>query len=140
MAFKLFLDVNIIIDFCDKNREKHNEALEIFKRIENNDLECCVSESVLNTTSYIAGKIIGKTQALLLLNDIISVCRLLPNNKTLYISALHAAKNDIEDSVLYQLALYHQMDFFVTNDIKDFRKIEVPILPVMQAKDILKLI
>jgi predicted nucleic acid-binding protein len=139
-VFKAFLDINILVDFCDRNRSEHLQAVQLFQHAESGNIDCFISESVLNTTAYIATKIIGKTMTAQFLKDLLEYCLLLPNSNAIYLSGIQNAKNDIEDAVLYQLALNNQMDYFLTNDIKDLHKIEVPSLPVLQAKDLMKLL
>ncbi len=53
---------------------------------------------------------------------------------------LYTNPPDFEDALLYQVALHHQMDYFVTSNVKDFRKIQQQVLPVIRARDLNKLL
>ena len=55
-------------------------------------------------------------------------------------NAYKNAKNDLEDAVLYQIALEHKMDYFISSDVKDFKKIAKNSLPIVSAKKMLGII
>ena len=54
------------------------------------------------------------------LNDLISISPC--SNKTFY-SALHANFDDLEDALLYQIALENKLDYFITNDLSLIKKL-----------------
>jgi hypothetical protein len=41
---------------------------------------------------------------------------------------------DFEDGLLYEIALHHQLDYFITSNTKDFKRIQNSMLPVINAK------
>ncbi|MBD0279026.1 MAG: hypothetical protein M3342_04885 [Bacteroidota bacterium] len=55
-------------------------------------------------------------------------------------AALQSPITDIEDAILYHLALHHRLDYFVTENIKDFKKGALPSLPVITASQLLRLL
>ena len=140
MAFNIFLDINIVADLLDNKRLWHKEASALFAAAEKEDINCYVSESVLNTTAYIVSKNLPVTTTVSIFSYLLSFIKVLPISNKIYIEALQNVKNDIEDSVLYQIALSEKMDYFITNDLKDFKKIENSSLPVIQAKQLLELL
>ncbi len=40
---------------------------------------------------------------------------------------------------LYQLAFDNKLDYFITSDIKDFKRLEKPSLPVIKPTEFIKL-
>ena len=140
MAFKILIDTNILIDLLDANRLNHQAAIDLFNEAENNNLSVFVSESVLNTTAYLVRKDYSVKQIKDVFQHLLSFVEIIPVNNFTYTAGLQMAVNDLEDAILYSAALAKRLDYFITNDIKDLRKIELPALPVMQAKDVLKLI
>jgi predicted nucleic acid-binding protein len=51
---KIFIDANIILDFLDTNRVKHNIASQLFKSINFNHYELFISEDMLTNIFYIS--------------------------------------------------------------------------------------
>lgn len=140
MGYSIFLDINIIADFLDEERMENANAIELFRKIQDGAVLAYFSESVVNTTAYVVRKIISPREFKELMTEMLSVIIYLSSSANTIISAYHNAKNDLEDAVLYQIALENKMDYFVTSDIKDYKKIEHPLLPVVTAKKILSII
>ena len=140
MALKVFLDVNIIVDFFLESRTGHKEAVQILSAVEDGKIDLCVSETVINTSVYLTRKSVVADVFKKGINDMLLFGKVLPcNNNTVHQAYLNA-KNDLEDAVLYQIALENKMEYFVTSDIKDYKKIQHPLLPVVTAKQLLKII
>lgn len=140
MAIKILVDTNILIDLLDAKRLNHQAAIDLFNEAENNNLSVFVSESILNTTAYLVRKDYSVKQIKDVFQHLLSFVEILPVNNFTYTAGLQMAVNDLEDAILYSAALAKRLDYFITNDVKDLRKIELAALPVMQAKDVMKLI
>ena len=140
MDCKFFLDINIVVDYLLHGRDHHTEAKELLRETDGLFVQAFFSENVINTTAYLVQKIIDAADLKILVNDLVSFITVLPcTNNTIH-HAYHNAKNDLEDAVSYQIALENGMDYFVTNDIKDFKKIIKPQLPVLTAKEMMNII
>ncbi|MGI4805443.1 MAG: type II toxin-antitoxin system VapC family toxin [Janthinobacterium lividum] len=140
MAFKVFLDINIMIDLLDANRPEHLPAKQLFEAIERKKVKAHFSESVINTTAYIIRKSIKIADFKDFVIDLLMLIKVLPCTNTVVKEAYTNAKNDLEDAVLYQIALEHKIDYFLTNNNKDFQKLANEDLPVVSAKQLLELI
>lgn len=140
MGFKIFLDTNIIIDFFDARRSEHETAVQLFDCAEKNIVAAKTSETALNTTVYILRKEFRTDAMKAMLNDLLSFLDILPCSNALYRRALLLNANDLEDAVLYQLALESRLDYFVTSNKKDFKNMVSPLLPVVSAKEMMKLL
>lgn len=140
MVYKLFLDINILIDLLDKKRSNHEDAVTLISAAEDGRVYSFVTESVLNTASYLIRKDFSVKRTIELFNHYLSFTELIPIDNAIYLSGLQAAVNDIEDAILYSAALHQKLNYFITNDIKDFHKIQTESLPVMVAKEFLKLL
>ena len=140
MACKIFLDTNVIADFLDRERMEHASALDLFNEIEQQNVHAFFSESVINTASYILRKIIPIPQFKILMNDMIAQIRILPCTNAIVEDAYKNAKNDLEDAVLYQVALSGKVDYFITSDTKDFKKLERASLSVVSAKKMIDIL
>lgn len=140
MAHKIFLDINILVDFLDRDREEHTSAKQLFEAIENKKIKAYFSESVINTTAYVIRKKIKVDIFKQLMFDLLLLVKVLPCTNVIVKEAYFNAKNDLEDAVLYRIALNHQLDYFITSDQKDFKKLAHQSLPVYSARSFLSLI
>ena len=139
MGTKIFLDTNVVIDFFDPLRAEYLNATRLFSIIEQNEIAGYVSESVLNTSVYILRKQFPPTELREILTDFLSVISILPCSTKSYLQSLKLAGNDIEDALLYQLAIENNLDYFITEDKKDFKKFSLSILPVISTKEFLNI-
>lgn len=140
MANKIFSDINILIDLLDSKRKHHAEAVHLLNEAEKGNCYIFITESVLNTTAYLIRKDYSTIKLKELFNHLLSFAELIPVSSFIYSSGLQRMVNDVEDAILYAAALSANLDFFVTNDTKDFKKLEIPSLPVVSAREFLLLI
>lgn len=136
MAYKIFLDTNIIIDFFDSQRNDNQNAIDILKKINEGAVSGFVSESVITTTAYILSRTFKEKfdkESIFQLCEFITV---LPCTSKTIINSRKPFKADFEDSILYEIALENNLDYFLTNDIKDFKKISNRSLPVVNYKQL----
>jgi predicted nucleic acid-binding protein len=140
MAYNIFLDVNVVVDFFLNSRDGHAEAVKLMDAAEKKIVNIYLSESVINTTAYLTRKSIYFNSFKEAMNEMLLFSKVLPCSNIIIKNAYSIAKNDLEDAVLYQLAMHHQLDYFVTSDVKDFKKIQHPLLPVVTAKKMVELI
>lgn len=140
MAYNIFLDTNIIVDFFVAERKEHKNAVNLIDAAEKNFVKACISESVINTTAYLVGKSLHVSEfrkAMIELNTFIKV---LPCSNIIIGNAYKSNANDLEDAVLYQIASEGKADYFITSNKKDFKKIASASLPVVSTKEILELL
>ena len=139
MDYKIFLDVNIIIDYFDGTRARHLEAKEIMKNIEINYFKGFISESVINTAVYLIQKGFSINELRQNMDELVSMLTVLPCTNATIHKAYRLQTNDLEDAVLYQLALENKSDYFITSDKKDFKKLSSVLMPVITSAELLKL-
>jgi predicted nucleic acid-binding protein len=134
MASKLFLDINIIIDYVQERDYELNAIKEIMHLAELRKLELFISESVIATSFYFLQK--QKIDALSVLREICKIVNVIPFSKDILYYPVEKYK-DIEDGLLYFLAAKAKMDYFITRNVKDFVFL-FPSLPVMSPTNFLK--
>jgi len=140
MAFRVFLHVNVLVDFFDAYREHHDEAKQLMQKIEDEVVAGFVSESVINTTVYIIQKGFTPKDLRKTIDELVAMLVVLPcTNKTIH-TAYMLPTNDLEDAVLYQIALENKLDFFITFDKAAYKKLTSVMLPVITAKEFLKMV
>lgn len=96
MAYKIFLDINILIDLLDDRRISHIDAVNLITEAESGNCYPYVTESVLNTTSYLVRKDYPPSKLKVLFLDLLSFVELIPVNSVMYITGLQSALNDIQ--------------------------------------------
>ena len=134
MAYKLFLDTNIIIDYVQERVNELDSIKEIMYLAEIGKIELFISESIITTSFYILQK--EKIEALPVLREICKIVHTLPFSKDILYYPIEKFK-DIEDGLLYFLAVKNKMDYFITRNVKDFSFL-FPSLPVISPTNFLK--
>ena len=134
MAYSAFLDTNIIIDLLDPLRPFHEESLQLFDMLEHGKFKAHFSESVVTTTAYIIRKDYSKNKICEIVDSLNKKIILLPCSAGNLSAAARKFPPDFEDGLLYEIALHHQMDYFITSNTKDFKTIQNTMLPVINAK------
>ena len=133
MASKIFVDINIWLDFFLK-RQEYDDAEKIVELMVHGEIDVYISVSVFQTLSFYLQKDRGISASKKLLLQLLNDVKLIETNKSLLQQALTSTMNNIEDAVHYFTALSYQMDYIITNDI-GFQKAALPILPVISVKE-----
>lgn len=119
MVSKLFLDTNILLDFFLGREGELFEIEEIFDSAQQGSVECYISESVLATSIYFLQKEKRKN-VLQMVRNVLTILTVLPFHHEVLSFSLESF-DDIEDGLLFFLARFHKLDFFITRNVKDFK-------------------
>jgi predicted nucleic acid-binding protein len=135
---KVFLDTNVILDHA-LDRAFADEANKIFALAEENKISCYISTGSVYTLAYVLEKAtknidVVREKLLMYLTFIIPVSNLPFNIEQ---AICDKTFDDIEDAFQYYAALQAGCDFFVTANIRDFKKGEQKKLPVLKPDDYL---
>jgi len=131
---KLFLDVNIILDYTLEREGELKEIETLFELAEAGKVELYISESVIATVLYFLQK--SKLDALAIVRELSTVINFIPFKKDVLFFSLEQYK-DAGDGLLYFLAAKANMDYFIARNIKDF-SFTLPSLPVTAPAKFLK--
>ena len=134
MAYKLFLDTNIIIDYVQERKHELDAINEIMYLAGLDKIELFISESSVTNSFYVLQK--QKIDALPVLREICKTINFIPFSKDILYYPIEKYK-DAEDGLLYFLASKAKMDYFITRNVKDFTYL-FPSLPVMSPTNFLK--
>ena len=137
MAIKVFLDTNIVLDILDDKRSFHPQAVKLYRLIEDYELNAFISESVLTNSDYILQKIATKPIRLSMLSQLLDFVEVLPCITKTCLNAFQRNVADLEDALLYQVALEANVDYFITNDSSVLKKLSSSSLPVVSTKEFL---
>lgn len=134
MGYKLFLDTNIIIDFVQERKFELDAIKEILHLGELGKLQLFISETVITTGFYVLQK--EKIEALPVFRELCKTINIVPFSKEIIYFPVEKFK-DIEDGLLYFLALHGKMNYFITRNVKDF-SFQFPSLPVISPTNFMK--
>ena len=135
MAYKIFLDTNIILDLLMERKYELDSINEIFKLAGKEIINLYISESVIATTFYVLRKE-KKIDTLSAFREMCKTMDVIPFSKDILYYPLEKYK-DTEDGVLYFLAYKAKMNYFITRNVKDFTFL-FPSLSVMSPTNFLK--
>lgn len=139
MAYKLFLDANIILDYAMNRPVGYKPAKQIFESIVAKEHSGYTSPIAIHIITYIYKKDFGATAARGLILSLLNDITVLNTSHEIVIQAMSAGWSDIEDSLQYYTALANKMDVFLSRD-EDLAKRALPTLPVYTAESFTRLI
>ena len=136
MAYKVFFDINVILDFT-LQRGSFNEIDNVINKIENGYQKGYITSATLHTLSYFLTKEYGQKKTKEILLNLLSIFSVIDASQDVIKNALHANFNDIEDALQVYTALSFKMDFFITSD-KKLKKESSTTLPILTPQEFVK--
>src|SRR5271169_5445910 len=135
MAFKIFLDANILLDFTLK-RNNYAVSRRLLELVINGRAQAYITPSIVHIAGYWLTKAYGHAKAKELLLTLLADIQIIDIGHETTINALHSKMNDIEDSLQYYTAMHHKLDYFITRD-KALKKAAIAVLPVYSPEEFL---
>ena len=133
MSSKIYLDVNIILDYFLDRDGKDNAKL-VLDEISKGKYRGYISGSIIHILSYFLERLYGTQKTKEVILAIIQDFEIIDMPKEIVIQYLHSKMSDIEDALQYYVALHHKLDFFISND-KQLKKESIPTLPVFNCAE-----
>jgi len=113
---KIFLDINVVLDFLEHSRQRHEKTVALIEYLTNNDYNICISEDMLTTIYYIST---NKKAVLLFLKTIIKRWQILHFGKETILDALKVSleqNSDLEGSLQCFCAAANGCNTLITHD------------------------
>lgn len=136
MAFKVFLDANVLLDFLLK-RDHHEDTRDIISLVIEGKVNAYITPAIVHIVGYWLAKAYGSEKAKQLLLSLLDNVRAIDISHELTLLALNSKIDDIEDALQYYTAIHNQLDYFISRD-KKFQKSAIPSLPVIDPSHFLK--
>ena len=136
MAFKIFIDANILLDFT-LQRPNYNDAKKLIELVINDEIQAYINPAIVHIVGYWLAKAYGSEKAKQLLLSLLNDVHVIDISHELTLLALNSKIDDIEDALQYYTAIHHQLDYFISGD-KKFQKSATPTLPVIAQSHFLK--
>ncbi len=114
----IFLDINVVVDFIESSRGRHQKAVELIQYLTINDYVIHISEDMLTTIYYTAK---NKKGALSFLKNIVDDWRVLSFGQTIVKKAINLSLKhelDLDDVLQCLCAREHGCAVFITSDNK----------------------
>ena len=122
MAYKLFVDSDVVIDFFTDREPHANPASELFELNEQGSVKLYLSAISINNLYYIVRKFLGHKKAIEIIETLTEMTEIVGTTKIEIVQALKNEFSDFEDSVQYSSALNIKgLDAIITRNIKDYR-------------------
>src|SRR5690606_1096735 len=100
MAFNVFLDVNVFLDYFLKRNDFANVE-KILKAAKEERIVAFTSISAFQSVSYFLQKYRGTQISKQLLSALLSIIELIESNTEIIIQSLNSPINDVEDAIHY---------------------------------------
>lgn len=135
MAFKVFLDANVLLDFF-LQRAGFYEAEKVIEKVSEGVFMAFTTPAILHICGYWLTKEYGVAKAKQLLTSLLADVHVIDCDHQTAISALQSAINDIEDALQYFTAIKYNLSYFISSD-KPLKKVAIPQLPVYTPREFL---
>lgn len=136
MAFKVFFDAQVILDFV-LQREGYAQSKALVAAAEQKKIFAFTSPTVIQICSYWATKAYGVAKAKEIMAAILSFIQTVDTPHQQVLTAIHSSITDIEDALLYYTAIHRNMDMIISRD-SAFQQAALPSLPVVSPADLLQ--
>lgn len=135
---KFFIDTNVLIDWILNRSEFHLEAELFMSAIVNGVAEGFVSCHSLTDLFYITRKNLSLERRRVLIMFLIANVKIIPESYSMFDSALNDRSfHDLEDGLQQQCAKISNLDFIVTQNLKDFDNSNVKAISIKEALSLL---
>lgn len=140
MAYKVFADANVYLDFLMQRGADWQAAEDLFIAAEQKRVDVYTSASNLLNIIYVMGTHkVSRTDIVSYVNAILSCTTLANPTNEVFSAALTSGFRDIEDAVQYFTAMgIPGIDYFITSNSKDYKKATAH-LPVLTPGQFIKL-
>lgn len=118
----VFLDTNVMVDFCAEREPFYADAAAIIEMGYKGDLTLVVSSLTFVNMAYVLQK----------LEQLMDLCVVSSIDRQVIVSASSFASKDFEDAVQYFSALQAGTDLIVTRDVKGFIDFDLPVMTPAQ--------
>lgn len=137
---EIFLDTDVAFDIISKREPHFESSVQFLHLASQSKARLLLSESSLGNLFYLAFDIYKLKNSKSRMFDFIDVCELVPSGKMAVLKSLESSFKDKEDGLQYYTALNREVDYFITRNIKDYRKHEQSSLPVYSPIEFFDLI
>ena len=119
---RILLDSNVVIDFFEGREPFFEESARVMEQVEQGVATGLLCATTLTTITYLAGKTVGKRQAVEQVRQLLTLFEVAPVTRAVLDAALAGNMADFEDSVLAEAAHQAGAQAIITRNLKDFAR------------------
>ena len=128
MAFKVFVDTDVIIDFLIDRQPHAASSSKIFDFCEKRLLTVCTSALCINNVHYIIRKVVGEKNARRVIDELLDLIEVLDVSKDDLRNALKSYFKDFEDAIQHAVAIKENgLKSIITRNTKDYKKSKISV-------------
>jgi predicted nucleic acid-binding protein len=135
MAFRIFLDTDVLLDFTLK-RSRYPIVRRLMEWAINGRVQVFLSSAILRDIGSELRKAYGAEQAQELLLALLASVQMIDAGYETVVNALQSRVDNIAGAISYHTALHHRLDYFITWDTSLLGVVN-PVLPVTTPIDFL---
>lgn len=117
---KVFLDTNVIMDFCAKRVPFFEDASLIIDMGYRKEITLIVSSLTFINVAYILRKVYEQELVMKKLEELVKICTVSSIDENIILNGIQMHAKDFEDSVQYLSASKCDAEVIVTRDAKGF--------------------
>ena len=119
---RILLDSNVVIDFFEGREPFFEESARVMEQVEQGVATGLLCATTLTTITYLAGKTVGKRQAVEQVRQLLTLFEVAPVTRAVLDAALAGNMADFEDAVLAEAAHQAGAQAIITRNLKDFAR------------------
>ena len=128
MNSKLFINTDIILDILAKREPFYNPAAQLFALIDEKKVDAYTTPVVFSNLFYILSKYKSRNFAHSSLRKLRLLLTIIQVDEKVIDLALNSEFKDFEDAIQFYAAKFHNLDFFITRNVKDFVSKDLTVL------------
>ncbi|QOI97851.1 MAG: PIN domain-containing protein [Flammeovirgaceae bacterium] len=126
----VFLDTDVAFDIISKREPFFESSVNVLKLAAQHRVQLLISEISIANLIYLTFDIYKLKDGKSRLIDFVQATGIVQSGKSCILRALESSFKDKEDGLQYFTALQASADFFLTRNIRDYRKFAATELPV----------
>lgn len=119
---RILLDSNVVIYFFEGREPFFEESARVMEQVEQGVATGLLCATTLTTITYLAGKTVGKRQAVEQVRQLLTLFEVAPVTRAVLDAALAGNMADFEDAVLAEAAHQAGAQAIITRNLKDFAR------------------
>ncbi len=136
---KVLFDTNILLDVILDRSPFAAPANLLLAEVELGNIQGYLGATTVTTIYYLTAKVLGRPLATVAIEKLLQIFEVAPVNRSVLTDALAMDFSDLEDAVIYSVALFAGADALVTRDRKGFKSAQLPVLAPNELVALLRL-
>jgi predicted nucleic acid-binding protein len=131
----VLFDTDVVLDLILDLKPFSEAAVQLFSKVEADEINGFVSATTITTIHYLATKTIGAKKAKSAIRTLLSILDVAPVDRPVLERALEGKYKDFKDGVLVEAARQVEAKAIITRNINNFKK---SIIPTYSPSEMLK--